>query len=399
VRSRAWSCLFSILLVACGSDDASPGGTGAGGSGAAGGAAGASGGSGAAGGAAGNGGTAAGGGSAGAGGAGGSGGSMAGCAKAADGIAVADVDLDGYPSYAVDGCRLAYVAAPSGELRLRDLALGSEQVIAGAADAPRRPSLAGEVLAWEATDSGVSVVRVQSGGQIATLAGSFDHAGEPRATSDAVVFTAWQAKAADSDSDVLLYTVGDQSLSVIAAGPGQQRFADVSATHVAVSDFSEDPGGIYAGDGTSLADVIVFDRGTGTSTTRKLPGKQAFPMLGSNGTLSYLEWLEVHPVPKLQDYSIQAVPLSTLGAAGKEIAHVQSEQAVRPTAHGGKVEWVVRWGQSALWRAALDQSTPPVQIPLGSAAVLHAPAATGSMTVLAASPTAGAPPALISVTP
>ena len=395
---RAWAGLFSVFLAACGSDDATSGSGGISGSGATGGST-AGGGTSAVGGG-GSGGTGATAGSGGVAGGGGSSGSGPACATAVAGIAVADVDLDGYPSYAVDGCTLAYVASPSGELRLRDLALGSEQVVAGAAEAPRRPSLAGSVLAWEATDAGISVVRVQNGSQVSTLSGSFNHAGEPRATQDAVVLTAWQATAPSSDCDVLLYAIGDQSLTVVAAGSGQQRFADVSATHVAVSDFSEDPSGIYAGDGTSLANVIVFDRGTGTSTTRSFPGKQAFPMLGSSGMLSYLEWLEVHPVPKLQDYTIQAVPLSTLGAAGKEIAHVQSEQAVRPTARAGRVEWVVRWGgQSALWRAALDQASAPEQIQLGNLAVLHAPASAGSMTVLAARATSSAPPTLISVAP
>jgi hypothetical protein len=121
-------------------------------------------------------------------------------------------------------------------------------------------------------------------------------------------------------------------------------------------------------------------------------------MLGSSGTLAYLEWVTVHPVPKLQEYSIMAVELTALGAPGVKLADVQSEQAVRPTARAGVAEWVVRWSsQSSLWRAALDGSTAPQQLNLGSVAVLHAPSSSSSMTVLAVRKTAASAPALVAV--
>ena len=41
------------------------------------------------------------------------------------------------------------------------------------------------------------------------------------------------------------------------------------------------------------------------------------------------------------------MPISDLMALGKEIAAVQSDQAVRPTARAGQVEWVVRSGGQA----------------------------------------------------
>lgn len=377
--------LVALGALGCGSEDSS-------GSGATGG----SGGTGAIGG------TGASGGSAGSGATGGSGGSATGgsggtadCLAQVSGVEVADVDLDGFPSYSVDGCQLAYVSGKTGQLLLRDLATGKETVIDDGAEGPRRPSLAGSVLAWE---SAKHLVRVRHGGAVTIVSGGFNLAGEPRATSDAVVFTGWLGADTDSDSDVFLYQVSTGTSTAVAAGPGQQRFADVSTTHVAVSDFSEDPGGVYTGDGASQADIIVFDRATLTPTVRAAPGKQAFPMLGSSGTLSYLEWITVHPIPKLQDYTLRAVPLAMPTAAATKIADVQSDQAVRPTARAGVAEWVVRWqGVSSLYRAALDGSSAPQKQDLGTAAVLHAPSSSSSMTVLAVRQTTTSAPALVAI--
>jgi hypothetical protein len=331
------------------------------------------------------------------GGSGGSAGNVE-CAIEAKGVAVADVDLDGYPSYVVDECQLLYVSAASGDLVLRDLANGEETTIAPAAETPRRPAFRAGIMAWEATEAAKSVIRVRANASVKTPTGSFDHAGEPRVTSDAVVFTGWAKAEPASDTDVYLYVIATDQVSLAAGGTGQQRFADISSTHIAVSDFSEDPGGVYLGDGISLANVIVVDRSTGTPTVRTAPGKQAFPMLGSEGTLAYLEWLEVHPVPKLQDYSLMVVPLTTLEAPGVELAHVTSDVSVRPTASTGLIEWVVRdEGVNTLWRAPIDDSTAPQQIPLQSAEVLHAPSASSMMTVLAVRATATDSPELVAI--
>jgi len=404
MKSLAWACC-AFLALACGSDEDVPS-SGSGGS-SSGGSAGVSGGGVTSGGSSGTGATTSGGasgnagtGGAATGGSGGSGGSAGGpsCLTNAQGIAVADVDLDGFPSYSVDDCQLAYVSANDKSLKLRDLTTGNELTIAPSSENPRRPSLAGDVLAWEADVTGKSAVRVRHGGNSETLAGSFDHAVEPRATLDAVVFTGFLGPKADSDCDVFLYTTNDKAQKLVAGGKGQQRFADVSATHVAVSDFSEDPSGVYGGDGTTLANVIVVERATGTPAVRVRPGKQAFPMLGSSGTLSFLEWTTVHPVPKLQEYTIKAVPLAALLGPDVLVASVSSDQAVRPTARAGLAEWVVRSnGKSALWRAALDATTPPKEIALGSVEVIHAPSSTSNMTVLAVRKTVGATPALVAI--
>jgi len=178
--------------------------------------------------------------------------------------------------------------------------------------------------------------------------------------------------------------LSESHAEVALGGAGQQRFADISPSYVAVSDFSEDPAGRYAGDGTSLADVVLVDRTTGKAVRRQLPGKQAFPMLGSRESLLYLEWTEVHPVPKLQDYTIRAVPIATPSAAAREIAHVQSMDAVRPTAAGGRVEWVARAASgSRLFQAALVGAATVVPNELPGIAVAHAPVSTTDFTVLA----------------
>ena len=53
------------------------------------------------------------------------------CVDAAADIAVASVDLNGYPPYAVSGCSLVYVNT-SGALVARDLTTGTESTVAAA---------------------------------------------------------------------------------------------------------------------------------------------------------------------------------------------------------------------------------------------------------------------------
>ena len=307
------------------------------------------------------------------------------CGARVDGIEVSTVDLDAFPPYAIDGCVLVYVS-PSGELVRRDLASGKETTLAAATEKPRRPALSGPVTAWEATENGNGVVRVRVGDTTTTIAGSFDHAGEPRATLDAVVFTGWLSAAADGDTDVFVWKTSASAPELVLGGAGQQRFADISPTHVAVSDFSEDPGGHYTGDGTSLADVVLVDRTTGKQIRRQLAGKQAFPMLGSEGSLAYLEWLDVHPVPKLQDYTIRAVPLATPTAPATEVAHVMSYESVRPTVAAGHAEWVSRDSAGNSLYQADFAGSGPVQVPLQGISTVHAPISTARLTILAVRP-------------
>ena len=218
----------------------------------------------------------------------------------------------GYPPYAVDGCRLVYVAAAAGglggALLLRDLATGKEQTLAEAAEEPRRPSIAGEWITWEATISGARAVRVRGkSGDAVTMKGAFDHAGEPRAAADAVVFTAWLGPTENDDTDIFLYRPATQELAAVSTTPKQQRFPDISATHLAWADFADDPDGFFKGEGSPAdqGDVVLFDRATSTATTRQAPGKQAFPMLGATGTVAYLDWAGVQPEPKLDAYVLR----------------------------------------------------------------------------------------------
>ncbi|MFT3767526.1 MAG: hypothetical protein QM820_18890 [Minicystis sp.] len=211
----------------------------------------------------------------------------------------------GYPPYAVDGCALAYVT-PSGELRLRDLAGGSESVLAKVDEAPRRPAIVGDLVAWEGVIDGKVSVRVRGPHGTVTVPGSFDHAGEPRVAADSVVFTGWHDADDHGDTDVYLFTPSTGEVTAIATGPAQQRFPDVSATHIAWTDFTEDPDGALGDDSTDAADIVVLARATSEQTTRKHEGKQAFPMLGADGHLAYLDWGLVHPEPKFSAYEIPA---------------------------------------------------------------------------------------------
>jgi hypothetical protein len=308
-----------------------------------------------------------------------------------EGIEVAALDLYRYPPYAASNCALLYLAptAEGAELRRRDLTTGQEETLAPASEKPTRPTIAGATMAWEATESGRQVVRVRRDGATTTVAGNFVQATEPRATSDAVVFTAWKGLEPTADTDVLLYLVGPGTLEIVQSGPGQQRFADVSPTHVAFSDFSEDPDGAFDDNETDLADLVLLDRASGALDTRKSPGKQAFPLLGSPGTVVFLAWPEEHPEPKLTAYGIQASAL-TPGAAARVIGQVQQAGSAiaRPSSQGGQVTWVAyEGGASVLRRVSLAEGSTPEIIELPGAPTLFAPTAGDGYTLIATRPT------------
>jgi hypothetical protein len=327
---------------------------------------------------------------------------VAGCPLTnAESLAVKAIDLEGYPPYAIDGCRLAYVSATSGALVLRDLALGTEIELAPASESPRRPTLSGEALAWQSGEGAASQVRIAFGGSVRTATGAFDHAGEPRAAADAVVFTGWLGSDDRSDTDVFIARLDGGPAELVLGGVGQQRFADVSESHVAVSDFSEDPGGVYSGDGTSLSDLVVLDRNGGPAQRKRATGKQAFPMLGARDRMVFLEWIGVHPVPKFQEYTIRMVELAALDAEPVTIASVKSNRpTVRPVARDTFVEWVERQIDSAsrLYRAQIDRPPVPSAVSGLEGLELFAPAVSTAFTVIAVQPLAGGAPTLRSVT-
>jgi len=266
----------------------------------------------------------------------------------------------GYPPYALDDCTLVYVASAgsAGELRKRDLSTGREEVLSAASDTPSRPSASGETIAWEVLVGGKSQVRVWHRGITRTLSGAFDHAGEPRVTAGAVAFTAWLGAAVNDDTDVYVYDADRQSLSALATGPGQQRFSDISSTHVAVTDFSEDPKGHFD-EGQSLSDIVVFERSTAKRIERKLLGKQAFPMLGTGGRFAYLEWNSIHPEPKLAAFflkhgGIEGAPAADVNVKGSDV--VRTDVAyVRPSVRGMGIDFIdTSSGSAQLYRARLD---------------------------------------------
>lgn len=326
-------------------------------------------------------------------GAGGAAGATSGSCRAADleGLSVfssGNWDPLGYPPYALDGCTLVYVAPAEGggALRLRDLSTGDDVELEPASSQPRRPALSGEVVAWEVGAGAMSQVRVSHRGNVRTLTGAFDHAGEPRVTADAVVFTAFLGPNPTDDSDVYLYEVNGDDPSPIAAGAGQQRFADVSLTHVAVTDFSEDPRG-YFDESESIADVLIIDRQSGVATPRERAGKQAFPLLGGDDALVYLDWGAVHPEPKFSQFGLRAAVLGAPLDDDYDIKPdgVRTDPAyLRPSLHGQNIDFVdTRNGITGLYRFNLGSQEPPAAIPVAGSPQLFGPVATDAMTLIA----------------
>lgn len=297
----------------------------------------------------------------------------------------------GYPPYAIDGCRLVYVEAAGGAggaLLLRDLATGKEQTIAEAAEAPRRPSIAGEWITWEATVAGAPAVRVRGkSGEAVTIQGAFDHAGEPRAAADAVVFTAWLGPDDTADSDIFLYRTATAEVVPVSATPKQQRFPDISATHIAWADFSGDSDGFYqdAGSHSAEADVVLFDRATSAATTRHAPGKQAFPILGASGKVAYLDWVGVQPEPKLDAYALRIGDLDAPIESDATVAEIATPLLhVRPVARGALLEWVASPGSegSQLQRRPADLDDPAETLPGLDGLEILGPVASDAITLV-----------------
>ena len=293
----------------------------------------------------------------------------------------------GYPPYALERCTLVYVAPANGggALHLRNLATGEDSELEPAESHARRPSLAGGVIAWEVGDFAQSQVRVRYEGTTQTLSGAFDHAGEPRVAPDAVVFTAFLGPNPTDDTDVYLYRVATEQLTGVAVGPGQQRFADVSRTHVAVTDFSEDPRG-YFDQFDSIADVVTIDRDSDVATPRKRAGKQAFPLLTDQGALAYLDWGAVHPEPKFSQFGLR---LGQLGAPVDADIDVTPEPIhtdpayVRPSLHGSHLDFVdTRTGVIGLYSFTLASGEPATLTPIAGSPQLFGPVATDAMTLI-----------------
>ncbi|CAN5924063.1 hypothetical protein BH11MYX4_BH11MYX4_30630 [soil metagenome] len=295
----------------------------------------------------------------------------------AEDIEVSGADRDGFPPYAVAGCTLVYVSG-IGALVARDLSDGTETVLAGASELPRRPAVSGGLIAWEADESGHSVVRVRANGVLRTVPGAFASAGEPRASGSSVVFTAWSGPQPTDDTDIWLFDATTGESRRVLGGAGQQRFADVSPKYVVATDFSEDADGRFDGNETDVADILVLDRASGVVSSRRLPGKQSFPILGDDDVLAYLEWGIIHPEPKLAAYELRVGKV--VGDAATDRARARVEYAgayARPALAGGTLEWIANPdGVTRLYRAPLDGSTPPAVVRGLDDLRLYAPAPT-----------------------
>jgi hypothetical protein len=297
-------------------------------------------------------------------------------------IEVSGADLDGFPPYAVGGCTLVYVSR-TGDLVARDLASRAETKVAAAAERPRRPAASADLIAWEADEGGHSVVRVRASGVVRTVPGAFASSGEPRVNGSTVAFTAWKGPAATDDTDVWVFDAKTGESKEAIGGAGQQRFADISAKYVAVTDFSEDSDGTFDNNERDVADIRVLDRASGTITSRPLPGKQSFPMLGDSDVLAYLEWEGIHPEPKLVTFVLRTGNVLDNPTADRTIATVKylSSQYARPALAGSIIEWVANPdGRTTLWRAPADGSALPVAVRGLDDLRLYAPAPTSSGT-------------------
>lgn len=311
-------------------------------------------------------------------------------------IAVSSDDANGYPPYAIAECSLVYVSS-DGALVLRDLSSNAEITLAPTSERPRRPAVGVDidetgtrklVIAWETTLAPGPAVRVRYGDRVSTMQGNFIMAGEPRARDRFVAFTVWNGPKETDDTDVWLYDArtGRQPRMAIG-GAGQQRFPDVSRTHVVAADFAEDPDGHFDRE-NDLADITVFEIATAHTTRRLAPNKQSFPMLGDDGvTLAYLEWAAVHPQPKLWAYDLRAGSIDKDYASDRLIAHVEYESAdpARPALAGDTLEWIANpEGETMLYRAPADGSSPAARVAGLDKLRLFAPAPRRDFTVIAA---------------
>ncbi len=307
---------------------------------------------------------------------------------------VSQDDLYGYPPYAAYGCRLVYVRADTGALVLRDLATGVEKEIAPSSEHPERPTVSADVVAWQGNGaSGSPEVHVLYNDKTVALSSAFgttkghafDHAGEPRTANGVVVFTAWTAVADTSDTDVLLYRAADDALVVVAGGPAQQRFADVSEGKIAVTDFIEDPDGTFNENDADLADIGILDRASGIYALRKSPGKDAFPVLVSDDALGFLHWGDHRPEPKFQAFAVMGAALALPPSSDKLLSDVSTNIFIRPSGRYGELFWVTQSmtdGTYALNHSKTDGSQAPAAVSnLGGA--LGAPASAKAFTLVA----------------
>jgi len=258
--------------------------------------------------------------------------------------------------------------------------------------AAARPSARHGVVAWEATDrNGRGIVRVKVGdAEPVTVPGDFARAFEPRAGRDAVVFTFTNGNpsAEDADMDVAIFTPSTGKVTVVAEGPGQQRFGAIADGLVAYADFSEDPRGHFSLDRACDADVVVKDRATGAITRRVLPGKQAFPLLDDDGTLLYVDFGAVHPEPKFHALALK------IGKARDTPSDRRVHDAekiggatpwIQPSLRNGYVSWLEQ--DTRLYRRSSGLTEPQQLVARADVGFLGV--ASGSTAIFVASQRAG----------
>jgi hypothetical protein len=161
----------------------------------------------------------------------------------------------------------------------------------------------------------------------------------------------------------------------------------VSPTHVAFTDFSEDPKGYFSEAG-SISDIALVERSSGQRSNRVAPGKQAFPLLGTGSVFAYLEWAAVHPEPKLGQFWLKAGYLNRPVSEDFNVkvdGQVSTNPAyVRPSLRGQKLDFIDQGVNGPLlYRASLSTPGALASFAVAGSLSLFGPVAGERFTLLA----------------
>lgn len=220
---------------------------------------------------------------------------------------IAIADPTPAPTYAIGSCRVAWVERGTNRLLMRRLGVGQRVgQIAGpapASDARREisfgPLTNAYLVSWVEGPPNDSRVMVAVPGVVApkAISGPFHHAGEARVSAGVskdggpagvVAFTGWLTADPKGDTDVFAYDPLTDTLTILADGPGQQRWPGTSNSEIAITDFHEDPDGRFDDDGADRADILVINRIANTRRAFPRPGLQAHAR--TCGHALYRDW-------------------------------------------------------------------------------------------------------------
>jgi hypothetical protein len=129
---------------------------------------------------------------------------------------------------------------------------------------------------------------------------------------------------------------------------------------------------------------VVKGRDGAAVQVRPRPGKQAFPLLGADDKVAYLEWGEDHPEPKLSAYGLVIGDVAGGGEGDTGVVGLTTAMPyIRPAARGAHLHWV-NWlsgGEPSLWTQPADLSSPAERVSEIQGPALLGPAASGHVTL------------------